>query len=548
MSAAKEPGSESAPPVSGQSGSSGPPSQYPDYSAAYAAYYQTQTAGYGQYGVNAAASNAVSGQPPAPNPYPGYNPSAPYGAYPPQPMYPPNPVPAPTSMSNAAPQPQNGSAQQSPNQKPPDAPQSGASPAAQQPYYQQPQAPYNNNMQPPQNYYNYGPPAPPPPGPYGPPNQYPPPSPYANQYNNPPPPPGGYHNAHGPPPPHNQGFFNRPPVRPYHRGNANQPPAWTNDPGTIKVEGFPTDITLDELRSTFNVGALKKDQYSGYDHICVSPDRQCAFLSFEDPTVAEAAVVMLNESSIRGQKIAVQIYDGNYHNQGFKRRYDDNNFGDSRNQNNFNNNFDKRPRFDNNSSNNHSGGNFHQNNFRDRGPNWPCIACNASNHGHRWNCYKCRAPKPDLDKNGPAPHGVTGSDPNFPSTHNRTVDDWICASCNNHNFAKRLVCNRCKLPKPANPTLAPMTGANNTPVGSKPSFNSFAPPSNLTPSTAPTWNCEPCGTSNEMTKLMCVKCQKPKPGIPQKTLDVLNKLNAIKANGGDQAANGQSGGSRWSDN
>ncbi|XP_063710503.1 RNA-binding protein FUS-like [Symsagittifera roscoffensis] len=496
---------------------------WPDYSAAYAAYYQNQASAYGQFAVGTNAQNGPE------NPYTGYGTNVPYNAYPhAQSMYPPA-----DKGSSAANAPVNiSSSDEGKSSKDSSTPQMGS-----QPFYANPQSSYNSAAAPP-NYYNYNPM---PPAPYGdpnyapppPPQQFVPPSPYQNQYNNPR--PNVPHNQG----PHNSGFYNsRPPVRPYNRGGPNQPPAWTNDAGTIKVEGFPTDVTLDELRNTFNVGALKKDNYSGFDQICVSPDRQCAFLTFEDPSVAEAAVVMLNESNIRGQKIAVQIYDGNYHNQGFKRRMDDNHHGDS----NYQSNYDKRPRFEYN--NNRGGGHF-QNNFRDRGPNWPCIACNASNHGHRWNCYKCRAPKPDLEKNGSSGGAGMGGDPNFPSTHNRTADDWICSSCNNHNFAKRLVCNRCKLPKPPNPTLAPMSGANNTPIGVKTATPTPQFSSPVNPTASVTWTCAPCGTSNELVKLICVKCQNPKPGIPQKTLEVLNKLNALGKSSSDQPSNGQSAGSRW---
>ena len=489
------------------------PSQWPDYNAAYAAYYQqppAQTPTYGQFGANIQNSGAPSAVPQ----YTGYPQGTSYPTYPP---YVPNPVPAPVSDGSVPVPPSadvgvsgSDSAKSDGNIPPNGVPPTGPP----QPYYPA-QAPYNGPG--PQSYYNYGMNA----APYGQQPPYPgPPNPYSNQYNNPPP-SAGYP---PPPPPQapNSGYFNSRPIRPYNRNVNTQPPAWTNDPGTIKVEGFPTDITLDELRATFKVGALKRDHVHGYDQICVSPGRQCAFLTFEDPTVADAAVVMLNESSIRGQKIAVQLYDGNYQNQGFKRRSDDNHNDQD---------FNKRPRFE-------SG----NRDFRDRGPNWPCVACNASNHAHRWNCYKCRTPKPDLDnKNGGAP----GTDPNFPSTHTRTAEDWICASCNNHNFAKRLICNRCKLPKPANPQLAPMTGANNTPLGAKPSYN-FTPPMGAQKDG---WKCDPCGTSNDMTKLICSKCSQPKPGIPQKTLDVLHKLNAIKSSEQSSGAgtNGQSSSSRWGD-
>ena len=519
---------------------SAPYGQWPDYNA-YAAYYQPQT-GYGQYHGNASAPVSV---PPPPNSsYPGYPNSGAYPSYPHAGSYNPAPVPPPLGGNTGGPPTSNGSKADS-NTAPISSGDSPNKPGSQNdvnapcvngaqpppnpnaPFYPPPQAPpfAPSNAQ---NFYNYGQmpygqAPPPPPGPYPP---GPPSNPYPNQYNTPP---------MYPPQAPNAGYYNNRPNRNFnernYRPNFNQPPAWTNDPGTVKVEGFPTDITLDELRNTFNVGALKKDPYTGYDHICVSPDRQCAFLSFEDPSVAEAAVVMLNESSIRGQKIAVQIYDGNYQNQGFKRRNDDNGHHNSYN-NGMHHGFNKRPRFD------HPGGGSYRDN-RDRGPNWPCVACGASNHAHRWDCFKCRAPKPGNEKGS--------QDGNFPSTHMRTAEDWICSSCNNHNFAKRVVCNRCKGPKPPNPTLAPMsaTGANNTPLG-KPGgagggqHNFTSPVPHQSGNNG--WECK-CGNSNMITRLVCNRCQQPKPGIPQKTIDVMNKLNALNSSNpavGDQTANSAS--------
>ena len=509
--------------------------QWPDYNA-YAAYYQPH-AGYGQYPGNAAT--APGAVPPPSSAYPGYPPAG-YQNYPnPAVGSAPTPVPPPPPSSSAGSANNSESAATASSVDSPN--KSSTHDVHGVPMPHNPNAPYYPAAPPfahnSQNLYNYGqmPPhsqAPPPP-----PGAYPghPPNPYPNPYPNAPP-------AYPPQAP-NSGYYNNRPNRNFYdrnfRPHFNQPPAWTNDAGTVRVEGFPTDITLDELRSTFNVGALKKDPYTGYDRICVSPDRQCAFLAFEDPSVAEAAVVMLNESSIRGQKIAVQIYDGNYQNQGFKRRHNDDHNGPYNHNGTHHHGgggFNKRPRFD------HPGGGNYRDN-RDRGPNWPCVACGASNHAHRWDCFKCRAPKPGNEKAG------NDNDGNFPSTHMRTAEDWICSSCNNHNFAKRVVCNRCKGPKPSNPTLAPMsaTGANNTPLG-KPgsggSHHNFAPPNQQNGGGGSNgWNCDKCSTNNPITKLLCSQCSQPKPGIPQKTIDVMLKLNAIgnrkPTEGGNQAtANG----------
>ena len=49
----------------------------------------------------------------------------------------------------------------------------------------------------------------------------------------------------------------------------------------------------------------------------------------------------------------------------------------------------------------------------------------------------------------------------FQSKKNKTfaerTGDWICNSCKNLNFAFRVVCNRCQLPKPKDPEKKEIT-------------------------------------------------------------------------------------------
>ncbi|CAE8624817.1 unnamed protein product [Polarella glacialis] len=70
---------------------------------------------------------------------------------------------------------------------------------------------------------------------------------------------------------------------------------------------------------------------------------------------------------------------------------------------------------------------------------WICPACDAHNFAKKIHCYKCKMPK-QARCGGPK-----GDSPMFGG---RREGDWTCEDCGNINFAARNVCNRCKRPKP----------------------------------------------------------------------------------------------------
>jgi len=67
---------------------------------------------------------------------------------------------------------------------------------------------------------------------------------------------------------------------------------------------------------------------------------------------------------------------------------------------------------------------------------------------------------------------------------NTRIGDWLCPRCNNHNYASREACNRCKRPKYLPPN--------------------FREGDWMCPNTN-------CKNHNYASKAACNKCQEPKP-------------------------------------
>ncbi|CAK9088853.1 RanBP2-type zinc finger protein At1g67325 [Durusdinium trenchii] len=73
--------------------------------------------------------------------------------------------------------------------------------------------------------------------------------------------------------------------------------------------------------------------------------------------------------------------------------------------------------------------------------------------------------------------------------------DWICPSCNNHNYADKIACNRCALAKPV-------------------SFNGNPPQRKVPVDMRPgDWMCPSCGNHNYADKKACNRCGEPKEAV-----------------------------------
>jgi len=75
-------------------------------------------------------------------------------------------------------------------------------------------------------------------------------------------------------------------------------------------------------------------------------------------------------------------------------------------------------------------------------------------------------------------------------------EDWICANCGDHQFAKNIACRLCRAPKP----VPAARGANNQPQ--RPGD----------------WNCPSCGDLQFERNQVCRKCGCPKPALPPPSL------------------------------
>mmetsp|Transcript_120899 Transcript_120899/g.386183 ORF Transcript_120899/g.386183 Transcript_120899/m.386183 type:complete len:197 (+) Transcript_120899:1-591(+) len=96
---------------------------------------------------------------------------------------------------------------------------------------------------------------------------------------------------------------------------------------------------------------------------------------------------------------------------------------------------------------------------------WMCPSCNNHNFASRSNCNKCQQVRsPMTMMGGASPKGMKNG-------------DWMCPSCNNHNFASRSNCNKCQQVRPG--------------------YRSGD------------WTCTGCRAHNFASRDDCLKCQTP---------------------------------------
>ena len=79
---------------------------------------------------------------------------------------------------------------------------------------------------------------------------------------------------------------------------------------------------------------------------------------------------------------------------------------------------------------------------------WICEQCNNFNYDSRHKCNRCGIPKQPKLINSCLTRTISNSNPGETEQNgNCHKGDWCCRNCNNLNYAFRLVCNRCQMPK-----------------------------------------------------------------------------------------------------
>jgi len=141
-----------------------------------------------------------------------------------------------------------------------------------------------------------------------------------------------------------------------------------------------------------------------------------------------------------------------------------------------------------------------------RAGDWLCSACNSHNFASRSACFRCQAPK-----GGYAPPEPRGA---LVAPTGMQDGDWICPACSNHNFKSRQQCNRCQTPRPVSAGFAAQ--AQMTLPSPRPSSAPSLPPHAgplIAPTgmREGDWICPQCSNHNFATRGQCNRCQAPKP-------------------------------------
>lgn len=94
-------------------------------------------------------------------------------------------------------------------------------------------------------------------------------------------------------------------------------------------------------------------------------------------------------------------------------------------------------------------GNNGNNAKNSRPGDWICADCNQSNFARNRECFKCQQPKPKDAKRDSSSDGWAGSKNNNGGGENKQrPGDWNC-SCGHSNYAFRKECQKCQNEKPA---------------------------------------------------------------------------------------------------
>jgi hypothetical protein len=111
---------------------------------------------------------------------------------------------------------------------------------------------------------------------------------------------------------------------------------------------------------------------------------------------------------------------------------------------------------------------------------WMCRACNNHNYADKTACNRCKVPK----------------DVYIAATGMR-VGDWLCPACSNHNFKDKVLCNKCAGPRPA---TIPLLGVGHGMGGGSSHGHEIRPGD---------WMCRHCNNHNYADKTACNRCRTP---------------------------------------
>ncbi|KAK9787877.1 hypothetical protein WJX73_006120 [Symbiochloris irregularis] len=145
---------------------------------------------------------------------------------------------------------------------------------------------------------------------------------------------------------------------------------------------------------------------------------------------------------------------------------------------------------------------------------WICEVCKQHNFASRQDCYRCNAEKPgwsatmdeevSMPRRQMTPPPVIGMD----QDSGMRPGDWSCPECNNVNFARRMECNRCNMPRPAE--TIPRGGI------AKPAFDDTRYADRRTDFASQgvkqgDWFCPECNAHNFASRRECFKCNVLRP-------------------------------------
>jgi len=128
-------------------------------------------------------------------------------------------------------------------------------------------------------------------------------------------------------------------------------------------------------------------------------------------------------------------------------------------------------------------------------PDWRCPGCGENNFARRIYCFHCQAPKPQQTQ-----QQETQTTPPAIRT-SQLSGDWICPKCNEHNFARRYVCFGCQESRPEN---APQ------PQTTSEWSQYYSSQQNQTPVMNGDWFCPSCSAHNFARRMTCYSCQVPR--------------------------------------